>query len=189
MSRNLRRLIPSPAMIVAVVALVMSLGGSAYALVITGKSIRNGSVTNKDIRNHTLTGNDVRRDRLGGGAIRESSLGPVSNAGSAVTAGTAAGLTHWAVVSGDGRFVRGRGQVATGDPATRNSVGIYQVVFNRDVRACGYVATIGNVSTGGPNRGQISVASLPSSVNGVRVRTANDGGVEIDRPFHLAVIC
>ncbi len=49
MSRSIRRLIPSPAMIVAIVALVMSLGGSAYALVITGKSIRNNTVTGKDI--------------------------------------------------------------------------------------------------------------------------------------------
>ena len=185
MSRTLRRLIPSPAMIVALVALVMSLGGSAYALVITGKSIRNNSVTGKDIRKHSLRGHDLRADSVGGGAIRESSLGPVPVAG---TAGSAAGVDTWAVVNSDGVLVRGRGLVA-GDPAGRVSPGIYQVVFNRDVRGCGYVATIGNVSVGGPNRGQVSVASLPTSVNGVRVRTADDAGVEADKPFHLAVTC
>ena len=61
--RRIRRFLPSPAMVVAVVALVMSLGGSAYALVITGKSIKNGTVTSKDIRNHSLTGSDVRKDK------------------------------------------------------------------------------------------------------------------------------
>ena len=59
MSRWARRLVPSPAMVVALVALVMAMGGSAYALVITGKSIRNGTVTGKDLKNRSITGNDV----------------------------------------------------------------------------------------------------------------------------------
>ena len=75
---RLRRFLPSPAMLVAVTALVLSLGGSAYALVVTGKTIRNNSVTNADIRQRTLTGNDMRRDKVGGGSIKESSLGTVS---------------------------------------------------------------------------------------------------------------
>src|SRR5215204_3842015 len=78
--RHIRRFLPSPAMVVAVTALVMSLGGSAYALVITGKSIKNGTVTTKDIRNRSLTGNDMRKDSVGGGAVKESSLGPVPSA-------------------------------------------------------------------------------------------------------------
>ena len=58
----MRRFVPSPAMVVAVIALFVSLGGSAYAaLVITGKNIKNGTVTTKDIRNHSLSGTDVRR--------------------------------------------------------------------------------------------------------------------------------
>ena len=58
----------------------MSLSGGAYALVITGKSIKNGSVINKDVRNRTLTGNDMRKDSVGGGAIDEATLGPVPSA-------------------------------------------------------------------------------------------------------------
>ena len=65
---RLRRFLPSPAMLVAVTALVLSLGGSAYALVVTGKTIRNNSVTNADIRQRTLTGNDMGQDKVGGGA-------------------------------------------------------------------------------------------------------------------------
>ena len=92
--RRIRRLLPSPAMVVAVVALVMSLGGSAYALVITGKSIKNGTVTNKDIRNHSLTGTDMRKNKVGGGAIDEATLGPVPSAF------VAAGGSRFAVVNG-----------------------------------------------------------------------------------------
>ena len=119
MSRSLRRLIPSPAMLVAIVALVMSLGGSAYALVITGKSIQNNTVTGKDIRSRSLTGRDIRVNKLGGEAIKESSLGQVP---SAALAGSAGGLGYWAVVNNDGVLVRGKGQAA-GDPAGRTSTG------------------------------------------------------------------
>jgi peptidoglycan/LPS O-acetylase OafA/YrhL len=68
MTRRLRRLLPSSAMVVALTALVLSLGGSAYALVVTGKTIRNNSVTGADIRQRSLTGNDVEHDRIGGGS-------------------------------------------------------------------------------------------------------------------------
>ncbi|MBA3263827.1 MAG: hypothetical protein H0T69_15390 [Thermoleophilaceae bacterium] len=178
---RIRRFLPSPAMVVAVTALVMSLGGSAYALVITGKSIRNGSVTNKDIRNRSLTGNDIRKDSLGGGSINEATLGPVP---SAFLAG---GGSRFAVVSASGQAVRGR-DVSS---AARTSEGRYQVIFNGDVRSCGYFATVGDESASAPPQNtQISVGSLGSNVNGVAVRTENGtNGTELDRPFHLIVMC
>jgi hypothetical protein len=186
MSRSLRRLIPSPAMIVAIVALVMSLGGSAYALVITGKSIRNNTVTGKDIRTHSLRGQDIRADSVGGGAIRESTLAQVPTAGLASSAG---GLGYWAVVNNDGVLTRGKG-LAAGDPAGRTSPGIYHVIFNREVRSCSYQATIGSPGTGVPVLpSQITVSAHPDNVNAVRIRTANEQNVVADRAFHLAVIC
>jgi hypothetical protein len=168
-------------MVVAVAALVMSLGGSAYALVITGKSIKNGTVTNKDIRNHTLTGVDVRKDSVGGGAIDEATLGPVP---SAFLAG---GASRFAVVNAGGQAVRGR-DVSS---AARTSEGRYQVIFNSDIRGCAYFATIGDVSASAPpQNSQISVSSLGSNVNGVAVRTENGAnGTELDRSFHLVVMC
>jgi hypothetical protein len=186
MSRMLRRLIPSPAMIVALVALTMSLGGSAYALVITGKSIRNNTVTGKDIRKHSLRGHDLRGDSVGGGAIKESSLGTVPGALSAVAA---SGLGYWAVVNGNGVLLRGRG-FSAGDPAGRTGEGIYHVIFNRDVRGCAYVATIGSPTVDAvPPSGQVTVSSHPNNVNAVRVRTANDAGNPLNRSFHIAVTC
>jgi hypothetical protein len=179
--RRFRRFLPSPAMVVAVAALVMSLGGSAYALVITGKSIKNGSVTNKDINNRSLTGNDIRKDSIGGGAIDEATLGPVP---SAFLAG---GGSRFAVVNAGGQAVRGR-DVSS---AARTSEGRYQVIFNGDVRSCAYFATVGDESASPPPQNtQISVGSLGSNVNGVAVRTENGAnGTELDRPFHLIVMC
>jgi hypothetical protein len=168
-------------MVVAVAALVMSLGGSAYALVITGKSIKNGTVTAKDIRNHSLTGNDIRHDRLGGGSIKESSLGLVPS--SSLTYGS----QRFAVVTGGGHLERGR-DVSS---AARTGEGLYQVIFNGDVRSCAYFATLGDHSAGNPpQNSQISVSSLASNVNGVAVRTENGtNGNELNRDFHLIVFC
>jgi hypothetical protein len=187
----IRRFLPSPAMVVALTALVMSLGGSAYALVITGKQIRNGSVTGKDIRNRslttkdvrnrTLTGRDVRRDRLGGGSIDESTLGAVP------AAFVAHGGARFAVVNGGGQLARGRDVSSV----ARTGDGRYQVIFNADIRGCAYFATVGNESAAGPpQNSQISVSSLASNVNGVDVRTENgNNGAESNRPFHLIVMC
>ena len=173
MPRTLRRLLPSPAMVVALIALVLSLGGSAYALVITGASIRNNTVTGKDIRKHSLRGHDLRANSVGGGAIKETSLGAVPLA---FAAGTAGGLDLSAVLNSDGVLIRGKG-LGAGDPASKIDTGIYQVIFNRDVTACAYVASVGAIAAGGPAQGQPTTASMPGNVNGVRVRTENNGNV------------
>jgi hypothetical protein len=180
---RLRRFLPSPAMIVALTALVLSLGGSAYALVVTGKTIRNNSVTNADIRQRTLTGNDMRRDKVGGGSIKESSLGTVP---AASLAGVANGSARFAVVGGAGQLRRGRGISSV----ARTGMGRYQAIFQNDVRNCGYWATIGDPSAAGPPaNSQVSVSSLGSNVNGVAIRTANSNNNQADRPFHLLVLC
>jgi len=177
----LRRLLPSPAMVVAVIALVMSLGGSAYALVITGKSIRNGSITAADIRNHTLTGSDVKKNKIGGGGIKESSLSTVPSSFQTFGSG------RFAVVNGNGQLVRGRDVSSV----ARTANGRYQVIFNADIRSCAYFATVADpTASGPPQNGQISLSSLASNVNGVAVRTENGNtGAEADRPFHLIVMC
>jgi hypothetical protein len=179
MSRWARRLVPSPAMVVALAALFVAMGGSAYALVITGKSIRNGTVTGKDLKNRSVTGNDAKRDSVGGGSIKESTLGVVPQSL------LAHGSARFAVVNGGGQLVRGRNA-----QAARTGNGRYQVIFNSDIRSCGYYATIGDPSAAGPpQNSRVSVGSLATNVNGVAVRTENQNGVEMNRPFHLLVLC
>ena len=91
-------------MVVALTALFLALGGSAYALVITGKTIRNNTVTGKDIRNGTLKARTCGKDSLGGGAIKESS--PRHGAG---LPESRFGGARFAVVTG-GRHARARPQ-------------------------------------------------------------------------------
>ena len=181
MTRKLRRFVPSPAMVVALTALFLALGGSAYALVVTGKTIRNNTVTGKDIRNGTLKARDVKNDSLGGGAIKESTLGTVPSSGISF------GGARFAVVAGNGVLARGRSVSSV----ARTGAGRYQVIFTSDVRGCAYFATIGDTSAtplGGGS--QITTASLSTSANGVSVRTWGPNGQDTgDRPFHLIVSC
>jgi hypothetical protein len=56
---------PSPAMIVALLALCVALGGSAYAAgKINGKNIRNGTITGKKVKNRTITSSKISRTTI-----------------------------------------------------------------------------------------------------------------------------
>ena len=170
---------PSPAMVTALVALFFSLGGSAFALVITGHSIKNGTVTGADIKNGGLASRDVKHNSIGGAAILESKLGPVPDSV------IAQGIGHQAVVTAGGLLARSRGVSS----ATRTAEGRYQVIFDRDVRACAYSASVGDSGGAAPAAGLIETAQLASNVNGVSLRTQNSDGNPADRPFHLLVSC
>ena len=75
---------PSPALIVACVALVIALGGTAYATsTISGRTITDHSIAGRKLINNTLTGNQ----------IKESALGTVSKANQAANASKVGGVT------------------------------------------------------------------------------------------------
>lgn len=165
---RIKRIAPSPALVVACIALFVALGGSAYAAVV---------ISGKNVKNYSLTGKDVKKDGIGGVTVKESRLSTVPSA---------ATLSHTASVGSLGQLVRGRGVTA----AIRTGVGRYQVSFNQNVQGCVSVGSIGDPSVAGPPAGQISTAGLATNGAVVQVRTAaaNDGGVA-DRPFNLIVSC
>jgi len=172
-------------MAVALLALFVAMGGSAYAAaVITSGDIKNNTIRSVDVRNGGLLGKDFRKNGVGGGAIKESTLGTVPGAF------VAHGSARFAVVNAGGQGVRGRGTTSV----ARTAEGRYQVIFDADVRGCGYYATIGGPTAAAPPAsGEITVSSLASNVNGVDIRT-NDGddpnpGAAVNRPFHLVVLC
>lgn len=71
---------PSPAMVVACVALVASLGGTGYAAMtlppksVGREQIRNGAVGNLQIRDGAITAGKLRSDTVTGGRIRNGSV-------------------------------------------------------------------------------------------------------------------
>jgi hypothetical protein len=167
-------------MAVALLALFMAMGGSAYALVVTSGSIKNNTIRSVDVRNHSLLGKDIRANGVGGRAVKESTLDTVP--GALVAHGSA----RYAVVNAGGQRVRERGTTSS----ARTAEGRYQVIFAADVRGCGYFATIGGPTAAAPpDNGQITVSSLSSNVNGVDIRTTGANGNAANKPFHLVVLC
>ena len=82
--------LPSPAMIVACVALVVAMGGTSYAAVILPAN----SVGTKQIKKNAVTGAKVKNGSLTGADIKVSTLGKVPSAtlaDSAAPSGAAAG--------------------------------------------------------------------------------------------------
>jgi hypothetical protein len=176
---------PSPAMVVACLALFVALSGVSYAVAtISSSDIINGSIRNRDFKDGTLRGQEAKRDGFGPGAIKEQVLDS-AKLGKVLAAAVADGSARHAVVSRAGAAVRSRGTTS----ASQTGPGQYVVTFTSDVRACAYSATLGDESAAGPGNGQISVASAASNVNAVRVVTRDSAGALANRSFHLIVSC
>lgn len=84
---------PSPSIVVAMAALSVSLGGSAYAAgLINGKNIKNRSISAKKLQRSTLTGQEVKDGSLVAGdfalgQLPRGAAGPHGPAGPAGATG------------------------------------------------------------------------------------------------------
>ena len=84
--------LPSPAMLVALVALVTALGGTSYAAIKLGSAgVKNNSLKSVDIKNNSLKSADVRNRSLRARDFRAGELpaGPTGPAGPAGQTGAA----------------------------------------------------------------------------------------------------
>jgi hypothetical protein len=99
MRKHVRR--PTPAMLVAITALISSLAGPAIAdqaasiaKSISGSTIKKGSITSKQVKDRSIKGADVARNALGGTEVNEAKLAKVPAATAADSAALAANATH-----------------------------------------------------------------------------------------------
>lgn len=185
-----RWLRPTPALVVASLALIVALGDTGWATfqqlrpnsvgtqqlragAVTAPKIKTAAVTSNKIRNRT-----IRRADLAPGTLRPGPAGPAGPAG-VVT-------RHWAIVNGTGSVARGVGVTSAG----RLGAGQYEVIFNQDVQNCTYHATVGDPTniTGG-TVGYAMTGRRPNNGAAVRVNTRNAQGGAADRNFHVLVIC
>jgi hypothetical protein len=88
----------------------------------------------------------------------------------------------FAVVDADGTLVSGNNV----DSVTHLATGQYEVVFNRNVSRCAYIATTKNAYS---QAMQAYTAGGHTSDRGVYVETKNQGGGLQDGPFNLVVAC
>jgi hypothetical protein len=72
---------PSPALLVAIIAIVFAIGGAAYAGSKVGThDLENGAVTAAKLHRKAVTTKKIKRDSVTGAKVKESSLGTVPNA-------------------------------------------------------------------------------------------------------------
>lgn len=191
---------PSPGLIVAIVALVLALGGGAYAAAtITGKDIKNGSITGKDIKKGSLTGKLVKNDSLTGKQIKESSLGQVPSATNATQLGgqpPGSFQVDWVLVQGTATGATVLAQ-SGGFSVARLGTGVYSVDLGSSAVRRPLSATI-NVGGGA---GFVSAAPCGGNANnpgGVNCGGVNDNNhilvltlatnaAAADRTFYLEV--
>src|SRR5262245_22149521 len=166
---------PSPAMVVACIALAVALGGTGYAAV----KLPPNSVTTREVKDGSLLAKDFKAGQL-----------PRGPAGPKGEPGASSGPTIWAVIDSGGTVVRGKGIVSVTKPTLNE--GLYNIVTSQDVTGCDALVSIGapgaaTVDTGA--MGGIGVSGLPGSANGIYVETRELNGRLTNKPFHLVVFC
>ena len=75
--KSILRLRPSPALVIACIALFVSLGGASYGVAtgfIDSRELKNNTIRSKDVRNNPLRTFDIRNNEIRGFDIRNSSV-------------------------------------------------------------------------------------------------------------------
>jgi hypothetical protein len=165
---------PSPATVVAVIALIAALAGTAYA----AQSINGGA-----IKKQTIGGGKLKKKTLTGFQINTNKLG-------VVPAAQRAAHTYWAVVNNPGGA--GNATLARASDAGITAAeggGAVAVVFPANVSVCANVAARNNASTTVPGAGYAQTNISPANPNAIEVRTRDEKGADADADFHLIVVC
>jgi hypothetical protein len=167
MKRVFRR--PSPAMVVAIVALIVALGGTAIGAAFVTKK-----------QSKKIAKNQINK------------LAPGLSVASAKKADSAANAEDvlWAIVNdpagGGNATVFAAGQSGT---TLIDDVGV-AVHFPRNVQNCAWNATKGLVpGVSGASPAGWAQVNGTSDPNAVEVRTRDSGGTITDADFHLVVTC
>jgi hypothetical protein len=175
MLHKLKRRRPSPAMIVALVALVAALGGTAYAAGrINGNSIVKQSIGGGKLKKNTLTGYQINVNKLGEVPLAKRTT-----------------HTFWAVVhnpAGKGNATLTRSS-DYGAISAVEAGGSVTVIFPWNVSGCASVAGRNNDGTSPPQAGYAQTNGSPANPNAIEVHTKDKTGADEDSDFQLIVIC
>jgi hypothetical protein len=161
-------------MVVAITALIVALGGTAYAAQsINGGQIQKQSIGAGKLKQKTLTGYQINLNKLG-----------------AVPLAKRAAHTYWAVVNnptspGNATLARAS---EPGISATEAG-GAVNVIFPVDVSSCANVAGRNNAGTTVPGAGTAQTNISAANPNAIEVHTRDEKGANADADFQLIVVC
>ena len=202
---------PSPAIVIACVALLLALGGVSWAATALPRNsvgtaqLRNNAVTSSKVRNHSLLRVDFKNGQVPRGARGPAgpagptgatgAQGPKGPTGPAGPAGTA--NIRWALVSADAAIVAKSD--ANISITSHPSPGTYILNFGSAIDTKLILASAAQVGNDAGGRGPVSAGPCGGTPEGgtcvpgndtshVRVQTFNAGDVGGDRAFYVAVV-
>ncbi len=161
-------------MAVAILALIVALGGTAYAAqTINGGAIKKQTISGGKLKPKTLTGFQINTNKLG-----------------TVPAARRAAHTYWAVVNnpsspGNAALARASDE---GIGASEGG-GAVTVTFPVNISGCANVSARNNAGTTPPGAGFAQTNTSPANANAIEVRTRDAKGDPEDADFHLLVVC
>jgi hypothetical protein len=170
---KLRNRRPSAAMVVAVIALIAALAGTAYAAkVINGALIQRGTITAGKVKKKTLTGFQINTNKLG-----------------VVPSARVATHTYWAVVHNPGGSDNATLTRSTANVSVTESGGAVNVIFPANVSVCANVAGRNNDGANNPEPGYAQTNVSPANANALVVHTRDKNGNDVDGDFQVIVVC
>ena len=162
-------------MVVAVIALIVALAGTAYAAqTINGGAIKKQTIGGGKLKHKTLTGFQINTNKLGvvpvGQARRAHLLGGGQQPGR---------RRQRDAGPGQRRRRSPRPRAAARSPS----------IFPVNVSGCANVAGRNNAGTTVPGAGYAQTNTSPANPNAIEVRTRDEKGANEDADFHLIVVC
>jgi hypothetical protein len=189
--QKLRRFRPSPALVLAAVALFVALGGTGYAVTRLPKN----SVTTYQVKDFSLLARDFKRGQLPAGPVGpQGPAGAQGPAGPAGPAGTAA--AKWAIVRPDGGIVAQSGGITL---AAKPASGQYLLNIGSSVAGKPIVVSGGYANDASDQRGETTAGPCNGGTDGINcsssnnsntvfVETRDSAGVPADHAFYIAIL-
>ena len=181
-----RRFRPSPALVIAVIALFVSLGGFSYAAAdrIGTRQIANGAVTAKKLHKNSVTAKKIHNSAVTAPKLANGAVSALKTAPTIVKVWTA-GLPVAGVNLAPNGLVRRFFNRHGGTPTVSHpSAGVYQIVFPGLQGKVGGKTAI-TFATLISDLGEIRATS---SSGNVLVKTADSAGKPANRGFNLVVV-
>jgi hypothetical protein len=203
---------PSPATVIACLALLVALGGTGYAATqLPARSVgpvqlQANAVDSTKVKDRSLLAKDFKAGQLPRGAAgRAGPAGPAGPTGPTGATGATGAIgadgpkgdkgdpatVLWARVNAAGALVASKNVVSA---AKLGGNGAYEVIFNTNVSACSFAVQPGDAA---PDNGgfrlllsAVNRVGTGANPNGVFVFAQTpDTGLGANTPFHLQVFC
>ena len=177
MRRILKRR-PSPAMVVALIALFVAMGGVSYGVAtgsIDGREIKNNTVKSGDLRNNDIRGKDIRTSTIGGSDVASNTLkgADIDEPSLALDVVKGFATINGQNTNGSASVLNFGGQQTATATAERQFSGTYQVRFAANTE--GGFANVNSVDdlaiqATGENFSNASAEAISASENEVVIR-------------------